>query len=316
VTFHADLIAAASDPVVRQHMSTQQELHRARRQSLAVEVETTEKSVAAAEAALVGYRNMLEARNAQAKLLATQVASIEDLAGQGFAPKTQLLQIQQQQADLRTAIASLQGDIQRTVQSIAELKSRTVIRRQDYAKEDATQLAAVRADVQAGRDKLNAMSEELARTRIVAPIAGQVVGLSASSAGGVVTPGQRLMDIVPNGGAVIVEARVPLQSVDRVSVNQEAQVRFSSFAHSPQLVVDAKVISVSADALGGDSAAQIQPFYLARVEITPRGLAQLGKRKMQPGMPTETLLKTGERSMLTYLIYPLTRRWAAALKEE
>ncbi len=83
-----------------------------------------------------------------------------------------------------------------------------------------------------------------------------------------------------------------------------------TFAHSPQLVVDGKVVSVSGDLLT-DPQSNVQ-YYLARVTVTPEGYKKLGKRQLQPGMPVEVVFKTGERSLLTYLLHPLTKRLAAA----
>jgi protease secretion system membrane fusion protein len=91
-------------------------------------------------------------------------------------------------------------------------------------------------------------------------------------------------------------------------------VRFSAFAHSPQLVLEGKVQSVSSDLIleqGNPTA-----YYLARVELTAEGLKTLGKRQMQPGMPVEVVFKTGQRSLLTYLLHPLIKRMAASMKEE
>jgi protease secretion system membrane fusion protein len=94
-----------------------------------------------------------------------------------------------------------------------------------------------------------------------------------------------------------------------------ADIRFSSFAHSPQLVVEGKLVSVSGDLLSDPQAPQYT-YYLARVQVTPDGMKTLGQRQMQPGMPVEIVIKTGERSLLTYLIHPLTKRMAASMKEE
>ena len=91
-------------------------------------------------------------------------------------------------------------------------------------------------------------------------------------------------------------------------------VRFSSFAHSPQLVVGGKVVSISADLLT-EPQTNVS-YYLARVQVTPEGLKHLGKRQLQPGMPAEVVIKTGERTMLTYLLGPLLKRMSGALKEQ
>jgi protease secretion system membrane fusion protein len=102
--------------------------------------------------------------------------------------------------------------------------------------------------------------------------------------------------------------------IDSVVAGMPVDVRFSSFAHSPQLVVEGKLVSVSADLLTDPQNGMA--YYLARVAVTPEGLKKLGKRQMQPGMPVEVVLRTGERSMLTYLMHPLTKRIAASMNEE
>ena len=102
--------------------------------------------------------------------------------------------------------------------------------------------------------------------------------------------------------------------IDRVHTDLPVDVRFSSFAHSPQLVVGGKVVSISADLLTEPQTNVT--YYLARVEVTPEGIERLGKRQLQPGMPVEVIFKTGERSMLTYLLHPLTKRLAASMTEE
>jgi membrane fusion protein, protease secretion system len=102
--------------------------------------------------------------------------------------------------------------------------------------------------------------------------------------------------------------------IDRVQAGLPVDVRFSSFAHTPQLVVDGKVASISTDVLTEPQSGAM--YYLARVSVTPEGLKQLGKRQLQSGMPVEVIFLTGQRSLLTYLLSPLTKRLAASMKEE
>jgi protease secretion system membrane fusion protein len=122
------------------------------------------------------------------------------------------------------------------------------------------------------------------------------------------------MDIVPFGETLILETRVPPNMIDRVQPGLTAAVRFSTFSHSPTLVVDGRLDSVSGDLLT-DPQTGIT-YYLARVSITPEGMQKLGNRQMQAGMPAEVVFKTGERTVLQYLLHPLTKRLAAAMKEE
>lgn len=288
IDFHPDLLKAKNDPLVQQHMQTQVQLFNARR--------------AAYRAQVGGMAEMIESRKAQAAFQTQQVQSIRELAKEGYASRNQLLQLEQSQAELRTSLTDLQTNYARV--------------QQEYVKELSAQLADVRKEVQSGQEKLQAVTDELSRTQLRSPVEGQVVGMTVTSTGGVVTPGQRLMDIVPKGEALLVDAKIPPHVIDKVRAGESVDVRFSSFSNSPQLVLDGRLVSLSSDVISEQTAAGVMSYYLGRVEITPEGIKELGKRVMQPGMPAEVLIKTGERSLLTYLMHPLTKRLAASMKEE
>ena len=146
-------------------------------------------------------------------------------------------------------------------------------------------------------------------------MAGQVVGLSVQTTGSVIQPGQKIMDIVPRDELLIVETKIATNLIDRIKPGNQVDVRFSGFADAPQLVIPAVLTTLSSDVLT-DQGANASPYYLARVSILPEGIKELGKRKMQPGMQVEVIIKTGSRTLLQYLVSPLTKRIAASLKEQ
>jgi protease secretion system membrane fusion protein len=103
--------------------------------------------------------------------------------------------------------------------------------------------------------------------------------------------------------------------IDKIQVGLLADIRFNTFAHSPQLVVEGKLLSVSGDLVTDPQNPQLS-YFLARLQVTPEGKKTLGARQLQPGMPAEIVIKTGERSMLKYLLNPFLKRMAGAMKEE
>lgn len=315
ISFHPDL-AGATDAVAIQHMTVQRQLHASRRAAQQAELGAADQSIIGLEGSIAGMKQVLDQRKAQAAIQGRQLASVKQLADDGYAPRNQVLQLEQTQADLRAAMAEQEANIQRAFNAISETRLRIAQRKQEYLKEVSAQLADVRREVQANQERLLAITAELGRTDIRSPADGQVVGLTMSSVGGVVSPGQRLMDIVPIGESLLLDARVPPTVIDRVKQGDAAEVRFTSFANSPQLVVHGKVVSLSHDAITEQFAAGSVSYYLARVEITPEGMKALGNRSLQPGMQAEVLIKTGERSLLVYLLHPLTKRIAAAMTEE
>jgi protease secretion system membrane fusion protein len=316
IKFHPDVLAAQSDPIINQQIQTQIELFQSRRASLRSELAGIDESIAGQEATLAGLRLQIESRKIQIQKQNEQLKNMAELAADGYVPRNQVLTLEQSQAELNSILADLNGSKLRTERAIAELKLRKTQRLMDGAKDTATQLADVRRDVQAGREKLEAITGELNRVKIKAPVDGQVVGLAVASIGGVAGAGQKLMDIVPKEEGVVLEARIPTNVIDRVRPNDPVAVRFSAFARSPQLVVDAKIDSISGDVVTEQAPTGTTSYYLARVSLTEEGVKKLGDRHLQPGMSAEVLVKTGERSLLTYLMHPLTKRIAAAMKEE
>lgn len=314
ISFHPDLEKAAADPLIRQQMFNQEQLFMTRRSLLRSDLQSIEESIQGQQGLLEAYAGMLGNRKNQLALVDEELGNLRGLVKEGYAPRNRQLELERTLADVRSAIADIQGNTVRAQRAIGELRQRAISRQQDYRREVDTQLADVSREVLSEEQKFKALSDDLGRTEIKAPAAGQVVGLAVQTVGGVVAPGQKLMDIVPGNEALLLEVQVAPHLIDRVQADLPVDVRFNSFAHSPQLVVAGKVVSVSGDLLT-DPHSGIS-YYLARVQLTPEGAEGLGKRRMQPGMPVEVVFKTGERSMLTYLLHPLIKRMSASMKEE
>lgn len=231
-------------------------------------------------------RELLKSRLQIMGLLRKQLAGMKQLADEGFAPLSQ-------QRDLEIKVAQFRAETE-------------------------TQLAQVQDEVKADAEKSKALAEELADTRVTSPADGQVVGLQVQTVGAVIQPGQKLMDIVPFGEPLLIEAKIAPHLIDKVHAGLTVNLQFTAFAHAPQLVIPGKVESVSGDLLT-ESSSGAQPtvsYYLARIAVTPEGMKMLGRHRIQAGMPVLAVIKTGERTMLTYILHPLMQRMAASLKEE
>jgi membrane fusion protein, protease secretion system len=317
IQWHPDLLAEKQDPVVQAQMNTQEQLMNARRASLNADLQSYQESIQGQQGLIESYQGMLQNRKEQLALVDEELKNTRSLVADGYAPRNRQLELERMSAESRGAVAELQGNIIRARQAISEMRQRSIARQQDYRKETESQMAEVMRDVQGEADKFLALKNDLSRTDIRSPATGQVVGLAVQTPGGIIQAGQKLMDIVPNDEPLLLEAKVAPHLIDRVHVGLPVDIRFSGFSHSPALVVDGKVQSISSDLIsdppgtpGGGS------YYLARVAVTPEGLKQLGRRTMQPGMPAEVIFRTGERTLFTYLIGPLTKRMAASMKEE
>ena len=315
IDFHPDVKEAMSDPLIKQQVSTQQQLIQARRAALAADLQGIEESMQGLKEQLGSYQNILVQRRSQLALLSEELTNTRGMVKEGYAPRNRQLELERMVAESNAAIADLAGNSLRVARQVAELGQRSVARKQEYRKEIETQLSDVTREVQSDAEKFVAVTADLVRMEIKAPASGQVVGLSVQTVGAVLQPGQKLLDVVPDQQTLLLEAHIPPHLIDKVQTGLMADIRFNSFAHSPQLVVDGRVMSVSGDLLSDPQQPQYS-YYLARVQVTPAGMKTLGARQMQPGMPAEIVIKTGERSLLTYLMHPLTKRMAASMKEE
>ena len=242
---------------------------------------------ALSELNMKNQRQLFLSRKMTLKIFKDQLADITSLVQDVYAPKSQ-------QRDLELKIA-------------------------DFRTNTASQLAQVQLEVEADAEKTRALAEELADTEVKAPASGQVVGLQVQSVGAVIQPGQKIMDIVPLQEGLLIDAKISPHLIDSIRKGLPVDVSFFSFAHSPQLVVKGVVESLSKDIVTDPGVNPMAPnasYYLARIIVTPEGMKTLGKRQMQPGMPVQIVIKTGERSMLTYLIDPLIKRIAVSMKED
>jgi HlyD family type I secretion membrane fusion protein len=162
--------------------------------------------------------------------------------------------------------------------------------------------------------RLTAAKQVLDRTTVRSPVDGYVLNLTQFTVGGVVTPGELLMDVVPADAPLIVHARIPPQDIDSVTVGQRARVEIIPFAQrsSP---LEAKVTSVSADRLV--DAQSGAAYFLAELRIDPADLGKLPEgATLTPGMPARAMIITGRRSVLDYMVSPLTDTFEGALREE
>jgi protease secretion system membrane fusion protein len=299
-----------------QFMAVQERLFEARRAGQNAEIAAMREGITNNEHQLTGLRQAMQAKREQLGLLTRQSEGVRALAEEGFAPRNQVLQLEQSKAELRAALADLEANILRLQSSAAEGRLRISQRQQEFVRESSGSLAELRREVQANQEKLAAMAVELDRMQIKTPVAGQVIALSVGGPGSVVTAGQHLMDILPTDATLKLDVKVPPQVIDRVKVGDEVEVRFSAFAAKPHLVVLGRLISLSGDVVTETVNGMTSNFYAARVELTPEGLKALGSKVVQPGMTADVLIKTGERSLLTYILHPLTKRIAAAMTEE
>jgi protease secretion system membrane fusion protein len=187
-------------------------------------------------------------------------------------------------------------------------------RQQEFLREVDTQLSETRNDVLKLQDRMNEARMDLESKKIRAPVSGQIVALQAHTTDSSISPGAKILEIVPENEALLIDIQIPLQVINSVSQGLHTDVRISSFAGEPQLVITGVVQSVSSDV--HEATAPNPPYYLGRVAITPEGFEKLKGKQLRPGMAVDVIIKTGERSLIAYLMKPIFKQMFFALKEQ
>ena len=311
INFPAELSAVAQN--AQSEVSSQTQIFLTRKASLEGSVEVLEQRIGQLQSRLGGLRALQQSKQDLADSFAEELRDVESLLVEGFADKNRVRELERNAAQLRGEAAELTASISATEIEIGETRLQILQQALEFQNEVANQLAEVQTGLKDATERLTALRSIVDRTTITAPVDGIVNGMQVHTVGGVVPPGQPLADIVPQNEELIVEARISPIDIDRVAIGQEAMVRFSSFSSTVPNIFGT-VINVSADALVDPNTGM--GYYSARVEVTPEGLRDLGELTLIPGMPADVFITTGSRTLLQYMMKPISSAMARSLIED
>jgi protease secretion system membrane fusion protein len=303
----------ASDPRVSETKVIQQQLFNSRKLELESQQRILREQLAGQQAQAKSLVKVLAEKRSQMVLASQESRNIGQLAKEGYVPESQANATLRAQSGLESDLANMQAEISKNDSAIAATQLQMAQQRTAFLREVDNQMSEAQKNREAYLSRMQSLSFDRSLTEVRAPATGTVVGLKVNTVGGVITSGQVLMEIVPEDSHLIVEAQVPLASIDKVSVGLSTDLRFSAFNQNTTPVVPGVVKLVGADKLTAPSGGT--EYYLAQVEVTPEALKLLDKHRIQPGMPVEVIVKTGERSFMAYLLKPLTDRLARSFKD-
>ena len=314
IQFPKALMDSSGDPEVAGVMRAQAELLRSRRNAINGELAIIRESVAGLEQQLKSLDQLGLGRQKQILLFNEQLASFRQLHASNFVSRNQLIDVERQLAEVQTKQSEDLANMAAVRARLAEFRMRGGQRETEYRREVETQLADIQKEVSTLAERLSAVRDTNKRLVLRAPVTGTVVDLAYHTIGGIIKPGERILDIVPAGDDLVVDAQLGPQYIDRVHAGLPADVHFDAYLRNVEPpVVSGKVKVVSADALT-DQRTGAQ-YYTLRVEVPAAEIKKLGDLRIQPGMQGTVMVKTGERSMMAYLLRPLFRRFNTALGE-
>ena len=310
-----ELTARSADPRVAALIRDQEFLFTTRLQLFQSQSAVLAQGIEQLETQVEGLQAQVASIDEQRKLTEEELAGYRTLHAKGFAPKTLILRYERTLAELRGRKGQLSADIARMRQQMGETRLKLVQLRDQRQSEAAEGLRDSQSKLADVVPRLTSARQTLEQTVVRSPVDGYVFNLTQFTVGGVVGSGELLMDIVPAGTPLTVSAMVKPEDVDQVSEGMPARVRLTGLNQRFNDDLKATVSVVSADRITNEQTGV--SYYRVDLRIAPTELTKLKRGvELTPGMPASAMIVTGQRTVMGYLVSPITDTLRDAFREE
>ena len=302
----------ASDERAQSALLSERALFAARRATQLGEEAVLEQQISQLRSQKEGLLTVLTEKEKVANSLRVEADELGELLSEGYVDKRRILELDRALAQTLGELAELNAAAAATDVAIDEAELKILQLNKRFKTEVVDSLAAAQEMLYDMQQRLLATSDRLARTLITAPTSGYVLGLKANVKGAVISPGEELLEVVPDVDALVIDARMSPMDIDRIRIGQEAEVRFAVFKDA--YTITGVLEKISADSVVDESTGE--QYFEAKVVLLEEDLTLLGDYQLVPGMPAEVVVKTGTRTFIGYLTSPLNRMFENSLSQE
>lgn len=291
-------------------LAGQRLLFDARRESLAIQRDVLQQRERQLGQQIAGYRQQVIANREQQRLIGSELAGMREIAQRGFASMNTIRALERTSAGLDGEVGSFRAHIAGTGEQIGETKMQGVSLQRQMLESVAAQLNEVQVKLDELQPKLAAIREQMARATVRAPASGRAVGMTVFTVGGVIAPGDTLMEIVPQDRDLVIEAKIAPNDADDLVLGQQTQVKFTALHERNLPILNGTISKLSADSFADEKTGL--RFFKAEIKVPETELSKIrqirGKRTgLQAGLPVEVMVPLSKRTALTYLLEPLTQ---------
>jgi len=313
ITFPEDLMQQADVPEIAQAMAAEVRLFELRRSARAGQKSQLRERINQANEEIVGFAAQKTAKEQEIAFIENELKGVRDLFQKNLVPITRLSQLEREATRLGGERGQLVAATAQAKGKIAELQLQIIQVDQDLSSEVAKEMREIDGKIGEFIERRISALDQLKRTDLRAPQDGTVFQSTVHTIGGVIPAGEPIMMIVPDSDRLTVEARVNPQDIDKVQLGQSATLRFSAFNFRTTPEISGSVSQVSAD-ITTDQRTN-QSYYTIRIAMPTEEVVRLGNVKLVPGMPVEAFVKTGDRTVMSYLMKPLSDQIVRAFRE-
>ena len=300
----SELKARSTEDAVRSLLASEDSLFKARLNARTSQRDLLQGRVAQLTEEISGLEAQVASKAKQLELIGGEMTGVQDLYDKRLVPLTRLTTLQRETARIEGERGQLTSAIAETKSKIGEAQLQIVRLDQDFRTDVVKELGETQGKEAELVERSVAARDQLDRIELRAPTSGVINQLSIHTIGGVIRAGDTIMEIVPDTDDLQIEARLQPNDIDQVRTGQKAFVRFSAFNQrlTPQLI--GAVSYVSADT-SHDQQTNAS-YFTVRITLSEDELRRLGGLQLVPGMPAEVFMQTGSRTMMSYLLKPIT----------
>lgn len=295
-------------------IDAQQSLFTIRRSVQISQQEILHQQIENLKSQISGFKSQKASTQTQIGISKDELVNLRNLKARGLVGNERLLELERNLAQLEGRDGELVSSIASAKASIDEKRLELIRVRRSFHEQVLAELQDVESEIIDLQERANAATHHLQQMVVKAPVDGLIVGLNVHTEGGVVVPGQLLMEIVPDNDALIVEGKVLPSDVDDLLVGQNARVKLSGLQQRITPELTGKLQYVSADSMLDERSGMT--YFIIRVSIAAKEIAKLPSDGLIPGMPAEVFVQTGERTALEYLLQPLSDTIDRAWREK
>ena len=316
IQFPDFLLEQRADVEVNTILESQILNFRGSKRKLDSDVRLLDSNISALEFRSIGYAQQQNAYEIQVKVLREDLVSKKALFKKGYVRKPELNAIRRAVAEAEGQIARLAAQVSETDTQVKKLKQQILQTMETYQQTALDEMQSIEAELDSVREQSRNAQDILRRAIINAPVSGTIIRMHYHTAGGVIEGGKTILEILPTGVPLIIEAQVPRTDIDSIRVGQDAIVRLTALNQRTTPILQGKVFYVSADSLPDkNSKVTDREVYLARMSLTASEIRRIPGFTPTPGMPAEIMIKTAERTFFDYLTRPIVDSMSRAFRE-
>lgn len=299
-------LPAEDQLLARESLRIQQQQFGARRTGRSTETGVLGQRVAQLNEQIAGYEGQIVANVEQQRLIQDELTGMRGLAEKGYAPLTRVRALERTAAQLDGELGSLRAQIAQSRAAVGETRLQMSSVSTKMNEDVADQLRQIDVQLNELRPRMVELRAQIARNEVRAPASGEVVGLTIFTQGGVIQPGQTLMEIVPRDASQVIIAQIAPNDVDNLRVGQNTEVKFPGLRERNPPIIHGRVTRISADSFTVEETGA--SYFRAEIVVPASELAKLGRgaETLRPGAPVEVVVLLRKRTALGYLLEPLT----------